>query len=97
MNPVSSGGRQPDVAPRHEGYEDNRFAGTEIYELQSLSRVVSTIKLAPDWLHKSEQPIRSQANMLTQLLTTTQKFPLQMAGIKAGDALISVNNNNVSR
>ena len=36
-------------------------------------------KLAPDWLHRSEQPIRSQASKLTQLLTmtTTHKFPLQ--------------------
>ena len=32
---------------------------------------------SPDWLHKSEQPIRSQISKLTQLLTmtTTQKFP----------------------
>ena len=28
--------------------------GTKIYELQSLSRVGSTCKLASDWLHKSE-------------------------------------------
>ena len=32
--------------------------GMEIYELESLSRAVSS-KLAPDWLHKGEQPIRS--------------------------------------
>ena len=34
---------------------------------------------APDRLHKSEQPIRSQISKLTQLLTmtTTEKFPLQ--------------------
>ena len=56
------------------------------------SRVVSTIKLAPDWLHMSEQPIRShvskltqpirsQVSKLTQLLTmtTTLKSPLQDA------------------
>ena len=45
-----------------------------------MSRVVSTSKLASDWLHKSEQQIRSQVNKLTQLLTmtTTQKFPLQV-------------------
>ena len=32
---------------------------------------------APDWLHKSEQPIRSQVSKLAQLLTmtTTHKFP----------------------
>ena len=55
--------------------------GMEIYECQSLSRVVSTSKLAPDWLHESEQPIRSQVSNLTQLLTmtTTRKFPLQYA------------------
>ena len=53
--------------------------GMEIYELYSLSTAVSTSKLAPDWLHKSEQPIRSQVSKLTQLLTMTQthKFPLQ--------------------
>ena len=44
-----------------------------------MSRVVSTNKLAPDWLHKSEQPIRSQESKLTQLLTmkTIHKFPPQ--------------------
>ena len=51
----------------------------EIYELQSLSRVGSTSKLAPDWLHRHEQPIRGQVSKLTQLLTITQthKFTLQ--------------------
>ena len=45
-----------------------------------LSRVGSTSKLAPDWLHKSEQLIRSQDSKLTKLLTLTktQKFPLQV-------------------
>ena len=40
---------------------------------------MSTDKLAPDWLCKSEQPIRSQVSKLTQLLTmtTTHKFPTQ--------------------
>ena len=35
--------------------------------------------MAPDWVHNSKQPIRSQVWKLTQLLTmtTTQKFPLQ--------------------
>ena len=35
--------------------------------------------LAPNWLHKSEQPIRSHASKLTQPLTMTQtqKFLLQ--------------------
>ena len=33
------------------------FLGWVIYELESVSRVVSTSRLAPDWLHKSEQPI----------------------------------------
>ena len=53
--------------------------GMEIYELKSLSRVGSTSMLAPDWLQKSEQPIRSQVSKLSQLLTmsTTIKFPLQ--------------------
>ena len=53
--------------------------GMGIYELYSLSRVVSTSKPGPDWLNKSEQPIRSQVNKLTQLLTmtTTHKFLLQ--------------------
>ena len=39
-----------------------------------------TSKLAPDWLHKSEQPIGSQVNKLTGLLTTTQtpKFPVEV-------------------
>ena len=36
---------------------------------QELNR--STSKLAPDWLHKSEQPIRSQVSKLTQLWTMT--------------------------
>ena len=41
----------------------------------------SISKLAPDWLHKSEQLIRSQVSNLTQLLTMTQthKFPPQGA------------------
>ena len=58
---------------------DADLAGIEIYELQSLSRVVSTSILAPDWLHKSEQPKRSQAIVLIQLLTIPHihKFPLQ--------------------
>jgi len=40
---------------------------------------VSTSKLAPDWLHMSEQPIRRQVSKLAKLLTVTQthKFPLQ--------------------
>ena len=44
-----------------------------------MSRAVSKSRLAPDWLHKSEQPVRSQVSKLTQLLTmtTTHKFPLQ--------------------
>ena len=44
-----------------------------------MSRVVSTSKLASDWLHKREQPIRGQVSKLTQFLrmTTTHKFPLQ--------------------
>ena len=33
---------------------DEVAAGMEIYELLSLSRDVSTRKLAPDWLHKSQ-------------------------------------------
>ena len=50
--------------------------GWKYMSCSSLSRVVSTSMLAPDWLHKSEQPIRSK---LTKLLTMTQtqKFPLQ--------------------
>ena len=39
--------------------------GMEIYEFQSLLRVVSTSKLAPDQLHKSEQPNRSKVSKLT--------------------------------
>ena len=42
--------------------------GAEIYELWSWSRVASTSKLAPDRLHKSEQPIISQDSNLTRLL-----------------------------
>ena len=40
---------------------------------------MSKSKLAPDWLHKSEQPIRSQESKLTKLLTMTKthKFPVQ--------------------
>ena len=39
----------------------------------------SISKLAPDWLNNREQPIRSLASKLTQLLTmtATHKFPLQ--------------------
>ena len=44
-------------------------AGMEIYGLKSKSIAVSTSKLAFDWLHKSEQPIRSQVSELTRLLT----------------------------
>ena len=53
--------------------------GMEIYESWSLSRVVSTSKLAPDWLPKSEQPIRSQVSKLSKLLTmtATHKIPSQ--------------------
>ena len=42
-------------------------------------RVVSTSRLAPDCLHKSEQPIRSQISKLTQVLTltSTHKYPRQ--------------------
>ena len=40
---------------------------------------MSISQLAPDWLHASEQPIRSQVSKLTQFLTltTTHKFRLQ--------------------
>ena len=64
-------------------------SGMEIYQLWSLSRVVSTSKLAPDWLHKSEQPIRSQVSKMTQLLTmaTTHIFPLPAAWPKSADFL----------
>ena len=56
--------------------------------MKSLSIVVSTSKLAPDWLHKSEQPIRSQVSKLTYFFTTTttHKFPLQ-AGHAAMDTV----------
>ena len=42
--------------------------------------------LAPDWLYKSEKPIRSQVSLLTKLLTLTktQKFPSQV-----GDRLVA--------
>ena len=64
----------------HRFYQQAWDARMEIYELQSLSRVGSTSMMAPDWLHKSEQPIRSQVRKLTQLLTMTQthKFSLQI-------------------
>ena len=57
--------------------EVTEYTGTETFE--SLSRVVSTSKLALDWLPKSKQPIRSQFSKLTKLLivTTTHKFPPQ--------------------
>ena len=44
-----------------------------------MTRVVLTSKLALDWLHKSEQPIRSQDSKLSQCLTmtTTHKIPLE--------------------
>ena len=62
----------------------------EIYELKSSSRVGSPSKLAPNWLHKSEQPIRSQVSKLTQLLTltTTHKFPPQDGSAAAAAALL---------
>ena len=52
---------------------------------------MSTSKLAPDWLHMSEQPIRSQVSKLTKLLTmtATKKFPLQ------GDYLIICDSHKV--
>ena len=39
--------------------------------------------LAPDWLPKNNEPIRSRVSFLTQLLTltTTQKFPSQASAI----------------
>ena len=48
----------------------------------------STSQLASDWLHNSEQPIRSQASKLTQLLTmtTTRKFPSLLPVGLGGDA-----------
>ena len=48
-----------------------------------MSKFVSTHKLAPDWLPKSEQPIRSQESKLIHLLTmtTTHRFPLQATPI----------------
>ena len=51
-------------------------AGTEIYELKWLSRVGSTSKLAPDWLHNQSKAMGQQ--ILTQLLTMTptHKSPL---------------------
>ena len=38
--------------------------------------------MAPNWLHKSEQPIRSRVSKLTQVLTitTTHKFPSLVGG-----------------
>ena len=44
--------------------------------------------LAPDWLIKSEQPIRSRLCLLTQLLTmtTAQKFP-SLVGVVAERAV----------
>ena len=44
--------------------------------------------LAPDWLHRSEQNIRSQVSKLTQLLTmtTTHKFPTQINNIPSQGA-----------
>ena len=55
--------------------------GMEIYELKSLSKVVSTSQLASDWLHKSEKPIRSQVSKLTQLLS-------QMGDSDVGDIVM---------
>ena len=49
--------------------------------------------LAPNWLHKIEQPIRSQLYLLTELLTltTTQKFPsLGLVGEEGGDVDLGV-------
>ena len=43
----------------NQGMNQGGDPGMEIYELYSLSRVVSTSKLAPDGLHKSEQQVRS--------------------------------------
>ena len=39
--------------------------------------------LAPDWLHESKEPIRSQVSKLTKLLTMTKthKFPFQVNDI----------------
>ena len=47
---------------------DYKPPGMEIYELKSLSRVVSTSKLAPDWLHNSEKPMKRQVRKLTPTL-----------------------------
>ena len=48
-----------------------------------MSRVVSTSRLAPDWLDESEQSIRSLVSKLTQLLIRTEshKFPPQHVNV----------------
>ena len=65
-----------------------------------MSTVVSTSKLAPDLLLKSQQPIRSQISKLTQLLTvtTTHKFPLQEQLAKfSSDSLSRLGQDGLSR
>ena len=41
--------------------------GQKFISCSAMARVSSTSKLAPDWLQKREQPIRSQVSRLTQL------------------------------
>ena len=43
---------------------NRNLQGWKFMSCTSLSRVVSTSKLAPDWLHKSKQLIRSQVSKL---------------------------------
>ena len=52
--------------------------------------------LAPDWLPENKEPIRSQAQLFdpTLDLTTTQKFPPQMPGMKwIPDEMVRANKN----
>ena len=48
------------------------FQGWKFMSWSHSQRVVSTSKLAPDWLHNCKQPIRSQDSQLTQLVTWLQ-------------------------
>ena len=70
-SPNGTGGAH--LCTRHQAWKLLRFN-----QSQELSQIPY---MAPDWMHKSRQPIASQVSVLTKLLTliNTQTFPSQDA------------------
>ena len=59
------------------GVQHKRHLRWELLSCSQSQELSQCANLTPDWLHKSERPIRSRLCSLTQLLTmtTAQKFP----------------------